>query len=192
MLPLETLSPGDPSEGVVYLRIVLSPEQASHLWMFLNISVLQGRVVSTSPNPPAGGPLLVGCPRLPIQFIRSYPPYRRPFLYPQPKDGPVPHNFSPFYLNVSQLQLKFRTVYRVSKNAQLNLQNLNLHRNSIYIYIYIYIYIPDNERKCSASAFNFDAGRCASEQYRLTYWKLLGVERIIRNPLSICRCNSWK
>ena len=29
--PLETLPPGDPSGGVVYLRIVLSPEEASHL-----------------------------------------------------------------------------------------------------------------------------------------------------------------
>jgi len=36
--------------------------------------VLQGGVVSTSPNPQAGGPPLVGCPRLLIQFIRSYPP----------------------------------------------------------------------------------------------------------------------
>ena len=31
MLPLETLSPGDPSGGVVYLRIVLSPDEASRL-----------------------------------------------------------------------------------------------------------------------------------------------------------------
>ena len=85
MLPLETLPPGNPSGGVVYLRIVLSPEQASHLRMFLNIIVLQGRVVSTSPNPQARGPPVVGCPRLLIKFIRSYPPYRRPFLYPQPK-----------------------------------------------------------------------------------------------------------
>jgi len=29
--PLETLRPGDPSRGVVYLRIVLSPEQASRM-----------------------------------------------------------------------------------------------------------------------------------------------------------------
>ena len=36
MLPLETLPPGDLSWVVVYLRIVLSPEQASHLRMFLN------------------------------------------------------------------------------------------------------------------------------------------------------------
>ena len=28
------------------------------------------------------------CPRLLIQFIRSYPPYRRPFLHPQPEDTP--------------------------------------------------------------------------------------------------------
>jgi len=72
--------------GIVNLQIVLSPEQASCLWLFLNISVLQGGDVSTPPNPQAGGPLLVGCPRLLIQFIRSYPPYRRPFLYPQPED----------------------------------------------------------------------------------------------------------
>ena len=50
MFPLETLpSPGDPYRGVVYLRIVLSPQQASRMWMFRNISALQGRVVSTSP-----------------------------------------------------------------------------------------------------------------------------------------------
>jgi len=90
-------SPGDPSGGVVYLRIVLSPEQASHLWMFLNISVLKGRVVSTSPNPQAGGPPLVGCPRLLIQFIRSYPPYRRPFLYPQPEGAPCRGDRDPLH-----------------------------------------------------------------------------------------------
>jgi len=39
--------------------------------MFLNNVFLQGGVVSTSPNPQAGGPPLVGCPRLLIQFIRS-------------------------------------------------------------------------------------------------------------------------
>jgi hypothetical protein len=27
------------------------------------------------PNPQAGGPLLGGCPRMLIQYIRSYPPY---------------------------------------------------------------------------------------------------------------------
>jgi hypothetical protein len=33
MFPLETLPPGDPNGGVVYLRIVLSPEEASRMCM---------------------------------------------------------------------------------------------------------------------------------------------------------------
>jgi hypothetical protein len=30
--PLETLPPGDPIGGVVYLRIILSPEEASRIY----------------------------------------------------------------------------------------------------------------------------------------------------------------
>ena len=46
------------------------------LWIFRNINnFLRWEVVSTSPNPQAGGPSHVGCPRLLIQCIRSYPPY---------------------------------------------------------------------------------------------------------------------
>ena len=52
--------------------------------VFLNVNVLQGGFISTSPNPQAAGPQFVGCPRLLVQFIRSYPP----FLYPQPEDAP--------------------------------------------------------------------------------------------------------
>ena len=65
-----------------------SPEQASHMWVFFNGVFLQGGIVGISPNPQACAPPLVGCPRLLIQFIRSYPPYRRPFLYPQSEDAP--------------------------------------------------------------------------------------------------------
>ena len=36
MPPLETLSPGDPSGGVFYLRIVLFPDEASRPWVFGN------------------------------------------------------------------------------------------------------------------------------------------------------------
>jgi hypothetical protein len=36
---------------------------------------LRWGVVSPTPNPQDGGPPLVGCPRLLIQYIRSYPPY---------------------------------------------------------------------------------------------------------------------
>jgi hypothetical protein len=40
-----------------------------------NIEFYGGRVVSPPHNPQAGGPFTVGCSRLPIQYIRSYPPY---------------------------------------------------------------------------------------------------------------------
>ena len=90
--------PGDPIGGVVYLRTLLSPEQASCLQVFLNMNVLQGGVVSTSPKPQAGGPPLAGCPRLLIQFIRSYPPYWRPFLYPQPEDAPCRGDRDPLHM----------------------------------------------------------------------------------------------
>ena len=112
MLPLETLPPGDPSGGVVYLRIVLSPEEASCLQVFLNMNVLQGGVASTSPNPQAGGPPLVGCPRLLIQFIRSYPPLRRPILYPQPEDAPCRGDRDP-------LHMAFRSIRKANTKLML-------------------------------------------------------------------------
>ena len=63
--------------------------------------VLQGVVVSISPNHQVEGSPLVGCPRLLIQFVRSYPPYRRPFLYPQPEDAPCRGDRDPLhYLGV--------------------------------------------------------------------------------------------
>ena len=43
---------------------------------FMNrIFFLRWEVVSSSTNPQAGESLLIGCPRLLIQQIRSYPPY---------------------------------------------------------------------------------------------------------------------
>ena len=57
-----------------------------------NVSVqhnafLRSAVVSTSPNPQAGGSPLVGCPRLLTQYIRSYPPYWRPYLHSQTEEA---------------------------------------------------------------------------------------------------------
>jgi hypothetical protein len=70
--------------------------QRKHLsWVILNMRFLRRGVVSTSPNPHAGGPPLVGCPRLLIHFIHSCPPYRRPFLHPQPEDAPCRGNRDP-------------------------------------------------------------------------------------------------
>jgi hypothetical protein len=56
-------------------------------WCRLSFPIV-GLKISASPNPQAGGPPLVGCPRLLIQYIRSYPPHRRPFLHPHPEDVP--------------------------------------------------------------------------------------------------------
>ena len=46
-----TLPPGEPNGGVVYLRIVLSPEQASHLWMFLNNVFYREGLLAPHPTP---------------------------------------------------------------------------------------------------------------------------------------------
>ena len=69
-----------------YHRISQSPKQ---LWTFRNMTIcLQWGAVNTSPKPKAGGPPFVCCPRLLIQFIRSYPPYLWSFLHPQPEEAP--------------------------------------------------------------------------------------------------------
>ena len=53
MFPLETLphASGDPSGGVVYLRIVLSPEQASRMWVFLNKVFYREGLLAPRPTP---------------------------------------------------------------------------------------------------------------------------------------------
>jgi hypothetical protein len=58
-------------------------------WVILNMYFLRREVVSTSPNPQSGGPPFVGCPRLLIQFIYSYSPYRRA-LVGTVRNFPVP------------------------------------------------------------------------------------------------------
>jgi len=63
------------------------------------------------PSPQAGGPPLVRCPRLLIQYIRSYPPYRRPFLYPQPEDAPCRGNKDPLHGAMLFKSLFFLTVW---------------------------------------------------------------------------------
>jgi len=41
-----------------------------------------------APRPTPKVDCLVVCPRLLIQYIRSYPPYWKMFLHPQPEDAP--------------------------------------------------------------------------------------------------------
>jgi len=52
-------------------------------------------VVSTSLNPEAREPPLFCCPRLLIQYIRSYPPYWRPFLHSKSEDAPCHGDMDP-------------------------------------------------------------------------------------------------
>ena len=48
--PRNTPPPGDPSRGVVYLRIVLCPEESSRLWVFLNISFNREGLLTPRPT----------------------------------------------------------------------------------------------------------------------------------------------
>jgi hypothetical protein len=70
---------------------------------------LRWGVVSTSLKTKAGGPPLVDCPRLFIQYIHSYPPYWRPFLHPQPEDAPCRGGRDP--LNTVNIVTISYTVY---------------------------------------------------------------------------------
>lgn len=67
-----------------------------------HVKFLRWGLVSASPNPQAGGPPLVRCPRLPIQYIRCNPPLSGGlFLHPQLRgramrwwQGPTYHDCS--------------------------------------------------------------------------------------------------
>jgi hypothetical protein len=59
------------------------------LWSFVTSLFLRWEIVSPTPKPQAGGPPFVGCPRLLIQYIHSYPPKTGgSLLHPQPEDAP--------------------------------------------------------------------------------------------------------
>ena len=79
------------------------------LWnIFQNFEFLRWGVVGTSPNPQAGGPPLVGFPRLITQYIRSYPPYWRRFLQPQPEDATCRGDRDPLITKECKKQRKQR------------------------------------------------------------------------------------
>ena len=63
--------------------------------MIHNMIRFYGEELLAPRQPQAGEPPLVGCPRLLFLYIRSYPPYRRPFLHPQPEDAPCRGNRDP-------------------------------------------------------------------------------------------------
>ena len=98
------------------------------------------------PNPQAGGPFIVGCPRLLIQYIRSYPPYWRPFLHPQPKDASCRGDRDPLIM-----VHKYYKVHAKSGHEGLIL-NLNLNLimfffNQSYIYTFLCLFCGTQKKK---------------------------------------------
>jgi hypothetical protein len=57
-------------------------------FLIIKIRFHSEELLAPQSNSEAVGPPLAGCPRLLIQYIRSYPPYWRPFLHLQPEDEP--------------------------------------------------------------------------------------------------------
>jgi len=101
MPPLETPPPPPEIRVGEYFISGLFCLQRKHLaYVFRNKGSLRRGVVSISPKPQAGGPPLVGCPRLLIQYIRSYSPNWRPFLHPQPEDAPCRGDRDPLIMAV--------------------------------------------------------------------------------------------
>ena len=71
--------------------------RSRHMHLMRNKTrVLLWAVVSTSLNLQSGRPPLVGCTWMLIQHNGRYPPYRGPFLHPQPQDAPCPGDREPF------------------------------------------------------------------------------------------------
>ena len=89
----------------LYQRISPVPR---HMYQFRNKDNFCGQeLLAPRPTPQAGGPLLVGCQRLLILYIRSYPPYWKPFLHPQPEDVPCLGDRDPLITDVEVYKLVF-------------------------------------------------------------------------------------
>ena len=113
--PRWSLSLRFPHQNPVYTSPLPSmhatcPAHLILLFVSQHETILRWGVVSTSPNPQTGGPPLVGCPPLLIQYIRSYPPYCRPFLHPQPEDASCRGDRDPLITGVLRLCTNFRYV----------------------------------------------------------------------------------
>jgi len=83
-----------------HLSLSRVPGPRLSVWTFQNKIHLYGELLAPRPAPQAGEPTPVGCPRLLIQYIRSYPPYWRPFLHPQPEDAPCRGDRDPLIMEL--------------------------------------------------------------------------------------------
>jgi hypothetical protein len=89
----------------VHYRVYNSPPLVPVFIYVLKHVYFLRRVLRASPNPTAGGPPFVGCPRRLIQYIHvSLPYWRRPFLYPATRGRAMPWRQKPTYQNAKYLQ----------------------------------------------------------------------------------------
>ena len=98
----------------------MSPEEASRPCVILNNFFHGEDWLAPRPTPEAGGPPLVGSPRLLIRFIRSYPPYRRPFLHPQPKDAPCRGDRYPQTQSINFIHIKYGMELKLHKKLEVS------------------------------------------------------------------------
>ena len=153
--------------------------------MVLDINVLQGGVFSTSPNHQAGELPLVGCPRLLIQFIRNYPPYRRPFLYPQPEDAPCrgdrdqPHGH---YLldHLIKTTCFFPASVTTFKLRQVNPLNRGTLRHWARESFWIILFIIQRDKQFLPASSQF-----------LFLFSLNSLHPALRHPTSLCNLSKF-
>ena len=86
---------------------------------FVSWCFLRWGVVSTLPNPQAGGPSHVGCLLLLIQCIRSYPPYWRLFIRLKTKEAPCCGDRDPLIMVMYRYCLEITLII----NQQMRLYN---------------------------------------------------------------------
>jgi len=93
---------------------------------------LRWGVVGTSPNPQAGGPPLFGCPRPLIQYIRSYPPYWRPFLHPQTEDAPCLGDQDPLMTATLYYSNPKSYIFRLHETSHYQASRFRNRKNNSY------------------------------------------------------------
>ena len=76
---IPTCPPPVPILSIIDRHQNISPCPRPSVWTFRNVICFYSEeLLPPRPTPQAGGPPRVGCPRLHIQYIRSYRPYGRP------------------------------------------------------------------------------------------------------------------